>query len=56
MGDWRTDILQAEQRKSFQEAGEGKRGKHQIMLDFVSQVENLVFNNMGSSRRFYVEE
>ena len=38
MGDWRTDILQAEQRKSFQEEGEGKRGKHQIMLDFVSQV------------------
>ena len=29
MGDWRTDILQAEQRKSFQEEGEGKRGKHQ---------------------------
>lgn len=27
-GDRRTDVLQAEQRKSFQEEGGGKRGKH----------------------------
>ena len=26
-GDWKTDVLQAEQRKSFQEEGVGKRGK-----------------------------